>query len=506
MTEQHVMLPADEHNAKLVDLVHPMDWENPTPDGRYNLVAVGAGTAGLVAASGSAGLGAKVALVERDMMGGDCLNTGCVPSKGVISTARTAATIRDAGHFGIRVPDGVKVNFAGTMERMRKLRAELASNDSARRFSAMGIDVYLGQARFTDKDTLEVAGSTLQFKKAVIATGARAVIPAIPGLDQIDYLTNETIFSLTELPKKFGVVGTGPIGCEMAQTFARLGSEVLLIQTKNGILPREDRDAARCIRVALERDGVVLKDGAHNLRVEPAKDGKIRMLVESQDDGLDEVVDQFLVAVGRTPNVEGLGLDAADVKYSGQGVVVNDNLRTTNRNIFAAGDVCSSCRFTHAADFQARIVINNALFMGRSRSSQLTIPWCTYTDPEIAHVGLHKDQAYEKGIETDTYTQELRDIDRCILDDETDGFVRVHVRKGTDRIVGATIVATNAGDMISEITMAMKHGIGLKKISMTIHPYPTQAEAIRKVGDQYSRSRLTPRVRLLMKSWFRWTR
>jgi pyruvate/2-oxoglutarate dehydrogenase complex dihydrolipoamide dehydrogenase (E3) component len=506
MTEQSLMLPADEHNAKLIDHVHPPDWKNPIPDGRYNLVAIGAGTAGLVAAAGSAGLGAKVALIERELMGGDCLNTGCVPSKGVISAARVAATVRDAGHFGVHVPEGVRVDFAAAMERMRKLRSEIAPNDSAQRFADMGIDVYLGHAKFTGPDTVEVAGQTLQFKKAVIATGARAAAPPVPGLNQVDYLTNETVFTLTELPARLGVIGAGPIGCELAQTFARFGSEVFLVESTHGILPREDREAACIVKASMIRDGVNLLCCGRELEVAPAEDGRVHMRVKTHDRQYDEVVDRLLVAVGMAPNIEGLGLETAGVQYSKKGVVVDDRLQTTNPGIFAAGDVCSAYQFTHSADFQARIVIGNALFMGRSKSSALTIPWCTYTKPEIAHVGLYENQAKEQGVEIDSYTQQLDDVDRAILESETEGFVRVHVRKGTDKLVGATIVAANAGDMISEITLAMKHGIGLKKISGTIHPYPTQADAVRKVGDQFNRTRITPRVKSLMKTWLRWTR
>ncbi|MDT8443553.1 MAG: mercuric reductase [Desulfuromonadales bacterium] len=496
--------PADEFNRELVRNVHPLDWVNPKPTGRYDLLVIGAGTAGLVTAAGAAGLGAKVALIEHNLMGGDCLNVGCVPSKGVISAARSAADVRQAGTFGVEVPDGVHVNFAAVMQRMRRLRARISPNDSAQRFHDLGIDVYFGQAQFVDSNTVDVEGTKLSCKRAVIATGARAAAPPIPGLDSVDYLTNETLFSLTELPRRLGVIGAGPIGCEMAQALAQLGSEVFLVETMHGILPREDRDAAEIVQQAMTRSGVKLLCCGKQLEIK--RDEGIRLVVESHNRGYDEPIDKLLVSVGRAPNVENLNLQAVGVDYDKMGVKVNEHMQTTNSRIYAAGDICSPFQFTHAADFMARIVIQNALFMGRKKSTSLVMPWCTYTSPEIAHVGLYENQAKEQGIEVDTFVQELRDVDRAILDGEDEGFVKVHVKKGTDKIVGATIVAGRAGDMISEITLAMTHGLGLKQIGSTIHPYPTQAEAIRRIGDQYNRTRVTPFVKWLLNKWIAWTR
>jgi pyruvate/2-oxoglutarate dehydrogenase complex dihydrolipoamide dehydrogenase (E3) component len=470
------------------------------------LVLIGAGTAGLVTAAGAAGLGAKVALIERELMGGDCLNVGCVPSKGLIGSARVAATVRSASSFGVEIPGEVQVNFSAVMERMRRLRADISPNDSASRFRELGVDVFLGEARFRNSDTIEVGAGALRFKKAVIATGARAAAPPIPGLQDVDYLTNETVFSLTELPHRFAVIGAGPIGCEMAQTFAQLGSEVYLIEATHGILPREDPDAAAIVKEAIVRDGVKLLCCCRHTTVSKTTDG-IRITLNSHDTDYDITVAQLLVAVGRAPNVENLNLEAVAVEYDQRsGVQVNDRLQTTNPRVYAVGDVCSRFKFTHAADFMARLVIQNALFMGRSKASDLIIPWCTYTSPEIAHVGSSEQEASERNASIDTYTQELADVDRAILEGETNGLVKVHTVKGTDRIVGATVVSKNAGDMISEITLAMKHGIGLKKIASTIHPYPTQAEAIRKVGDAYNRTRLTPFVTKLCAKWLAWTR
>ncbi len=504
------LLPQDEFNRKLEADVHPPDWENPTPSGRYNLVVIGAGTAGLVTAAGAAGLGAKVALIERSLMGGDCLNVGCVPSKGVISAARAAAAVRNAREFGVNVPGDVNVDFGAAMQRMRRLRSRISPNDSAKRFRDLGVDVFFGDARFVSSNTIEVDGTKLNFKRAVIATGARAAAPSIPGLDSVDYLTNENLFSLTELPRRLGVIGAGPIGCEMAQSFAQFGSEVFLVEAEHGILPREDRDAAEIVQRRMARDGVKLLCCRKNLAIKSSdvseKKGKIRLTVESHGKGYDEPIDKLLVSVGRAPNVETMNLEAVGVAYHKKGVTVNDRMQTTNPMIYAAGDVCSPYQFTHAADFMARIVIQNTLFKGRKKSSSLIIPWSTYTSPEIAHVGLYEQQAKEKNIEVDTYIQKFHDVDRAILDGEEEGFVKVHVKKGTDRIVGATIVAGHAGDMISEITLAMTHDLGLGKIGSTIHPYPTQAEAIRRLGDQYSRTRLTPFVKSLFQKWLAWTR
>ena len=506
MNYQEAFEPRDEYNLLLESHVHPADYVNPKPADRYNLVVIGAGTAGLVTAAGAAGMGAKVALVERGLMGGDCLNVGCVPSKGIISAARAVASVRNAGNFGIRVPDGVEVDFGKAMERMRRLRSDISHHDSVKRFSNLGIDVFLGQGHFVSDSAIEVEGQRLNFKKAVIATGARASAPPIPGLDTIEYLTNESLFSLTELPKRLGVIGAGPIGCEMAQTFARLGSEVFLVEAMHGIMPREDQDGAAIIREQMAEDVVKLLCCGKNLELSPADGGGVRMTVTSHEQAYDITVDQLLVAVGRAPNVEGLDLEKAGVDSNKKGVVVDDRYRTTNARIFAAGDICSPFQFTHAADFMARTVIRNALFMGRAKGSALVIPWCTYTSPELAHVGLTARQAEEKGIEIDTFTQEMSGVDRAILEGETGGFVRVHVRKGSDEIVGATVVANNAGDMIDSLSMAMTQKIGLGSVANVIHPYPTQGEAVRKVGDLYNRTRLTPLVKSLFEKWLSWTR
>lgn len=504
--------PFDEHNQRLKDNVHPADWVNPTPTRPYHLVVIGAGTAGLVTAAGAAGLGARVALVERELMGGDCLNVGCVPSKGIISSARVAATIRQAKEFGVDVPGGTQVDFAAVMERMRRLRASISPHDSAKRFSDLGVDVYFGQASF-EKDGLitversDSCLSELNYKKAVIASGARASAPDIPGLDLVEYLTNETLFSLEELPQRFGIIGSGPIGAEMAQTFANLGSEVTLFERSERILPREDIDAAQIVQEQFARDGVQLVLNSKEMELAPTGGNAIRVTVQQNGPPHETIVDKLLIAVGRAPNTENLNLNRVGVNFDNSGIEVNDSMQTTNPRIFAAGDVCSKYKFTHAADFQARMVIQNALFaigpFGKKKASNLLIPWATYTSPEVAHVGLYEKDAKQEGVDVDTYRQDFDGLDRAILEGNTSGFVKVMTKKGTDKILGATIVAENAGDLISEITLAMSANIGLSRIGAAIHPYPTQAEAIRKLGDQYSRTKLNPTSKKIL-GFLRW--
>ncbi len=496
-----IVQPLDEHNQRLLQNVHPSDWTNPTPKGRYHMVVIGAGTAGLVTAVGAAGLGARVALIERSLMGGDCLNAGCVPSKAIIRAAHAAAAARDAGPFGVRFDTSPPyVDFGLVMERMRKLRASISTHDSAARFSDLGVDVFLGEGQFAGPDTVLVGDTELKFSKACIATGTRARIPPIPGLAESGALTNETVFSLTELPRRLVVIGGGPIGVEMAQSFARFGSQVTLIQGADRILPREDADATEIVERSLVRDGITILRSTFATNV--SKLGSLTTVrAESQVDGtVDEVMaDRVLVAAGRVPNLEGLGLDAARVRYDDRyGVIVGDRLRTSNRRVYAAGDISSKFKFTHMADAMARIVIGNALFFGRGKASSLHVPWCTYSDPELAHVGLSESEAHSKGVPIDTFRTDMASVDRAVLDSESEGFVKIHCKQGSDKILGATIVARHAGEMISEITAVMTAGGGLKSLAGTIHPYPTQAEAIRKTADAYQRTRLTPGVKRLL--------
>jgi pyruvate/2-oxoglutarate dehydrogenase complex dihydrolipoamide dehydrogenase (E3) component len=497
--------PDTKANRLLKSHVAPDDRTNPEPAEMYNLVVIGAGPCGLIAAAGAAGLGGKVALIERHAMGGDCLNVGCVPSKGLIRAARAAAQVKRAAKFGVITaePD---MDFATAMNRMRKIRADISRVDGVNRYQEeLGVDVFLGDGSFASTNTIEVSGSTLHFKKALIATGARAARIPIPGLWEAGAHTNETIFSLTELPPRLAVIGAGPIGCELSQSFARFGSAVSLFDQADHILIREDADAAAIVQKSMTADDLeILCNSTIKAVTIEGEEKCIHYEIEGKN--LELRVDAILVAVGRTPNIEGLNLESAGVRAHPRGIEVDDRLRTANKNIFAAGDVAMKHQFTHTADAAARIVIQNALFHGRKKLSALTIPWCTYTEPEIAHVGMGKNDARDQGIEIDTYVQALDHVDRAMLDGETDGFVKVHTRKGTAEILGATMVASHAGDMISELTLAITHGIGLDKIASTIHPYPTQAEAIKKVADSYSRTKLTPLVSKLFKKWLKWSR
>jgi pyruvate/2-oxoglutarate dehydrogenase complex dihydrolipoamide dehydrogenase (E3) component len=471
-------------------------------------VVLGAGTAGLVTAAIAAGLGARVALVEKALMGGDCLNVGCVPSKALIRASRAWADVRRAGEFGAAVvPDGVTYDFPAVMARMRRLRASLAPVDSARRFAALGVDVFLGAGRFTGPETIQVGEASLRFARAAICTGTRAAAPEVPGIEEAGYLTNETVFNLTGLPSRLAVLGGGPIGCELAQAFARFGSQVAVIERSGRILPRDDPDAARVIQARMEGDGVRFHFESRLARVSSRDDAKVLQL-ETRGASSELIVDEVLVGVGRAPNVEGLGLEAAGVDYGVKtGVEVSPRLQTTNPRIYAAGDVCSRYKFTHVADTHAQILIQNALFphplgIGRATTDRLVIPWCTYTYPELAHVGMTAKEAEERGIPLNTLTVKLDEVDRAVLDAQTDGFARVHLKKGSDRILGATIVAAHAGELISELTALMTAGKGLGALARTIHPYPTQAEVLKKLANAWRKSSFTDGKGRLLANFF----
>ena len=493
------VLPNDKYNEELVYNAHPTSWVNPDPAPRYNLVVIGGGSAGLVAAVGAAGLGAKVALVERGLLGGDCLNVGCVPSKAVIRASRVFGD-DVAVEIGVPKSEATEAHFSAAMERMRRVRAELSHEDSIWRFQKLGIDVFLGNGRFTGPNTVEVSDKVLNFKKAVITTGARPMHLPIEGLAEAGYLTNETVFSLTQRPKRVGVIGAGPIGSELAQAFRRLGSEVVVFDILPQVLGREDEDAAKIVEQVLRREGIELMLEAKISHISTQGSEKI-FHFEHQGQEKTVVVDEILSAVGRVPNIEGLDLEAAGIAYNKKGVEVNDYLQTTNPHVYAAGDIAMQYQFTHTADAAARIVLQNALFLGRKKLSALTIPWVTYTDPEVAHVGMYPRDAAEAGIDIDTFTVPMAEVHRAVADGDVEGFVKIHVKKGTAKIVGATIVAPHAGEMINEITLAMVANVGLKTLATVIHPYPTQAEAIKKAADAYNRTRLTPTVKQVMTGW-----
>jgi pyruvate/2-oxoglutarate dehydrogenase complex dihydrolipoamide dehydrogenase (E3) component len=494
----------DAHECERLENLHPSEWRNPQPADRYNLVVIGAGPAGMVAAHAAAALGAKVALIERELLGGDCLNIGCVPSKTIVRTSRLYAEMRSAEHYGAQIPADIRVDFAAVMQRMRRVRARISRVDSIERLSAAGVDVFFGEARFTATDVLTVDGARLRFRKAMIATGARPDTPSIPGLVEAGFLTNENVFDLTELPRRLLVIGGGPLGCELAQVFCRFGAKTTIAQDMPLFLPKEERDAAQILSDAFARDGIEVRLNTQAVRVR-VEDGQKLVDLVSDDYKSTVAVDAILTGTGRLPNVEGLNLEAAGVECDAiTGVRVNDFLQTSNPRIYAAGDACLEHKFTHTADASARIVVQNALFLGRQRLSALTIPWCTYTDPEIAHVGLYVRQARDQNIPVKTFTIPMHDVDRAIADGEETGFAKVHVKERSDRILGATVVASHAGDVINEITLAMVAGIGLRTLARVIHAYPTQAEAIRQAADAYSRTRLTPTIHSLLRRWLAW--
>jgi len=479
-------------------------WQNPVPRGRYHLLVVGAGPAGLIAAQTAVRRGATVALIERNLFGGTCLNSGCIPSKTIIRTSRLYREMRDAERFGGQVPSGITVDFPAVMGRVRRVRARLSDRVTAEELSAMGIDVYLGEARFAGRDSVTVGATVLRFKNALIATGAHPVRPPIPGLEEAGYLTYENVFDLTECPKRLLVIGGGPVGCELAQAFARLGSRVTLVQDEPMFLGHEERDAAQLLSDALARDGIEIHLDTQTTRVRVEGNDTVVDLVHD-DTKRTVAADRILVGVGTAPNVEGLELEAATVAYDrARGIPVDDFLRTSNRRIFAAGDVCTEHKFPHIESVAGRIVAANALFLGRERLSAQAVPWCTYTDPEIAHVGMYVTEARQKNIPVKTFTVLMHQVARAITDGEEDGFVKLHVREGTAKILGATVVATHAGDLINEISLAMSAGLDLHALARVNQPYPTQSQAIKMAAEAYVHSRPNALRAWLTRKWLSW--
>lgn len=493
LNDTHIA-PLDTHNASLLDKTHPKDYVNPTPASLYNLVVIGAGAGGLVSAAQAAKRGAKVALIEMELMGGDCLNIGCVPSKALLACAKRAkfASKAYAAGYGVHV-DGTSVDFTKIMSRMREIRAEIASNDSVQRFKGLGVDVFIGRGSFTGPNEVTVTSrggkAVLSFKKAVVATGGRAFVPPIKGIEDVPYVTNKTLFNLTTLPRSMAIIGGGPIGCEMAQAFARFGTKVVVLERGPQVLSREDPDAARILIDALREDGVafesntaissVARDGAHTVVCFDQKNEKTGSSTSRQ-----LKCEVLLVASGRVPNVDGVGLDKVKVEYSRHGVKVDEYLRTTNPNVYAVGDVCLRHKFTHMAGETGVMVCKNALFDGKENYMDRVIPWVTYTQPEVAHVGK-----YERDLEDGTYltfTLPFHHNDRCIAEGERTGFVRIHTRRDTDEILGATIVSDEAGEMISTFTLAMHAKIGAKKVAEIIAPYPTRSEIMKYTCNQFN--------------------
>lgn len=470
-------VPPDNFNQDLLKDVYPSNWKNPQPKEIYDLVVIGGGPGGMTAATIAAGLKATVAIIEKEHFGGECLSAGCIPSKAFLRSSRLAAEVRDAAEFGIEIPKGWNVNFPAVMQRVRRLQSTISPHDSAEHFKKLGIDVFLGAARFTDTNAVEViGGQTLRFKKAIIATGTIPSLPAIQGLEEAGYLTNQTVFKLNSLPSRLAVIGAGPIGCELSQAFLRFGSQVTLITRGNNLLPRDDSTATERLQKVFEEEGMQIFRQTQVTRVE--KKGKDKILY--LDTGKVLVCDEILVAMGRVPNVEGLGLKQAGVTYDlKNGVASDDSLQTSNPNIYTVGDVGSRYKFTHISKELGKMAVLNALKEGKEKRSSMVIPWSTYTDPEIAHVGLQEKEAQENDLPVQTHIIEMKDTDRAILDGETAGFVKIHMQTDTGQILGGTIMAKHGGDMISELAVAIASQKGITALAEAIHPFPTQAEAIR---------------------------
>jgi pyruvate/2-oxoglutarate dehydrogenase complex dihydrolipoamide dehydrogenase (E3) component len=467
--------------------------------GVYNAVVIGAGTAGLVTAAGTASLGGRVALIERNKMGGDCLNFGCVPSKALISSARLIHNIRRAQDWGLDKQEP-KFAFATIFDRMRARRAEIAPNDSQDRFESLGVDVFRGQAKFLSPHELEVDGQRLRARNFVIATGTRATIPPIEGIEGVPHFTNETIFDeLKSQPQSLIVLGGGPIGCELGQAFARLGVGVTILNRGARLLAREDVDVAAFIQERLEQEGIAVLNGIEvKSCARNGADLEISYSQESTTKTQRISGSALLIASGRTPNIEQLDLKMAGVKFSKRGIETNERLQTSQPHIYAAGDVVGPFQFTHMADYHARIVVRNILMpfsVLRQKTDYSVVPWCTFVDPEVARVGLNEADAKKKKIEYDLVRQEFAAVDRAVVESQESGFAKILLERDTDKIIGVTIIADQAGELIHEFILSMRQGIGLGKIGAMIHVYPTLSEAARKAGDQYNKKRLTPLAR-----------
>jgi pyruvate/2-oxoglutarate dehydrogenase complex dihydrolipoamide dehydrogenase (E3) component len=484
-SELAMRYPGFDHDRKWRQLVAPPDYRNPTPSGRYHLVVIGAGPAGLVTSIAAAGLGARVALIERHRMGGDCLNVGCLPSK---------ALLEITSHGG--------VNFDTAFEWLRNVRAGVAAHDSVERYTKAGVDVFLGTARLVDARTVRVDDVELAARRIVVATGARPALPPVPGLADVKPLTNESVFDLDAQPARLAILGAGPIGCELAQAFARLGTEVHLFEAADRVLGTETREASRVVGRALAADGVVLHLGAP---VEHVARRAAHCAVTAAGETV--TADQLLVAAGRRANTDDLNLAAAGVATDDAGLILVDkHLRTTNTRIFAAGDVCSRLKFTHHADAQARVVVQNALFAATASTSRIVVPHCTYTSPEVAQLGATEHELAAAGAAYDRYCVPYAELDRGRAQADEDGFVEILTERGTPRILGATIVGRDAGEQIAPLCLAMANGLGIDSFAKAVFPYPTRAEAFKRVADQFNRKKLTDRTKGWLERWFRWTR
>lgn len=472
-----------------------------------NVVVIGAGSAGLVSSIIAAGAKAKVILIEKHRMGGDCLNTGCVPSKAIIRSARIADYIKRAAEFGI---DGAKgqVNFPKVMERIQSVVKAIEPHDSVERYTSLGVECVAGEAMITSPWTVQVGGRTITTRAIVLATGARPFVPPIPGLDQVDYLTSDSLWDLRELPKRLLVLGAGPIGCELAQSFARLGAQVTVVDQAPRIMPREDDDVAQLVMERFTREGVRVLTGFKADSFARDEQGSV-LHVQGKDESLALPFDKVLIAIGRKANVEGFGLEELKLPLTARGTIeVNDYLQTVYPNIYACGDVAGPYQFTHMASYQAWFAVLNAMLGGlkKFRINYRVVPWATFTDPEVARVGLSEQEAKEQGIEYDLTRYGIDDLDRAIADGEAHGFVKVLTAPGSDRILGATIVGYHAGELLTEFVLAMTHGLGLKKIAATTHIYPTLSEANRFTANAWRSARIPTNLLPWAERFFRWRR
>jgi pyruvate/2-oxoglutarate dehydrogenase complex dihydrolipoamide dehydrogenase (E3) component len=475
---------------------------------RYNVVVLGAGSGGLTVAGGAALLGARVALLEKHRMGGDCLNYGCVPSKALLRAAKVAQAIRTAGRYGIRGAGPLPAqDLQLVMDYVRRAQAQVAPHDSVERFTGFGVEVHLTAGRLQSPHEVRLVegGATIWGRQIVLATGSRTRVPEIPGLQEAGFLTNETVFDCARLPATLLVIGGGPVGVELAQAFARLGSRVTIASGSEHLLPREDPDVAAVLAAQLEREGVTVLDRARAIGV-ARRDTMKRVTVRMPAGERAVEVEEILVAAGRRPNVEDLGLEQAGVVFDQRGVRIDRSCRTNVRSIWAVGDVAGPYQFTHWANYQARLVIRNALFPGSWSCDFGSVPWTTFTDPEVARVGLSEGEARARGIAYDVFTTPFEDNDRALCDGEPEGFVKVLTREGTATILGAAIVHAQAGELLAELVLAKRHGLRLGKLSTPIHVYPTLAEVNRALGDAYLQGRLRPGVKRVLTRVFAWLR
>lgn len=465
----------------------PPDWINPKAEEKYDLLVVGGGPGGMTAAAFARSFNVRVALVEKEHLGGECLNYGCIPSKAMFRSSKLAQKIRHASEYGIEVQKNWKVDFGAVMRRVHEIQTILSPTDSPNRFKDLGIDVFLGAGHFTGSNQLEVGNQTLKFKKAIIATGTQPIYLNVPGLEPSDYLTNQTIFSLTSLPERLAVMGAGPISCELAQAFLHFGSKVTLITNGPNLLPRDDTLATLRLKAVFEKEGMKVLTNTNLLRAEKKKGEKI-LYVDTQKETI--VVDEILLGIGRKPAVEGLALEKAGVTYDQKnGISTNEYLQTSNSDIYAGGDVTSPYKFTHISMELCKMAVFNALNGNHEKSSSLIVPWCTFTTPEIARIGLNEESAKEKGIAIESVVIELKNIDRAVVDGETVGFAKLLVKENQDQIVGAIIMAENAGDMLSELSAAMQGEKSLIALAKAIHPFPTQSQVLRAAADALMKKR-----------------